>query len=129
MNAHWAPRALTAALKYVTGQSPDAPPSALYAALSSTSADPAGPGFTELTVANYARQPVSLAYGSDYLVLSSADVNFVNLGAGTYLGVGLFDDATAGGLWFWGDLSEAVDFDTGRTVTLVAGLIRAGLSG
>lgn len=127
MDAHWAPAALTAAIKYVTGLSATPAPSSLYAALSETSADPAGPGFTELTVANYTRQLVGLSYLSDYVVTTTADVNFADLGAGSYQGVGLFDPS--GPLMFWADLDEPVDIADGQTVTLKAGLINVVLLG
>ncbi len=131
MNAHWAPRALQAALRYATGLPVTSypPPAALYLALSVTSADPDGPGFDELAVTGYARQLLAVEVTGAYVVDTTAAATFAALGAGSYLGVGVFDDATAGELWYWADLDVAVGIAAGETVDFAAGLIRVALTG
>lgn len=127
MIAHWTQRATTMALKYVTHTTPLSAPTAFWLRLSSASADPAAVSWTELTVTNYAAASCALAYGGDYFAWNSSQIDFVNLGAGALLGIGIWDASTAGNLLWWGDLASVLTFATGHTITWPANIIKIGM--
>lgn len=131
MIARWSPTAMAAAVSYVAGLSPHAPPSLLYAGLSSTPFGPSGTGRVELAVSGYHRQLIALTLTSGADAAQAATtgaVTFATLGLGAYRGIGLFDALVAGTLWFWADLDVQVDIEAGDSVTFAAGLLRIGLN-
>jgi hypothetical protein len=100
----------------------------LYVALYQASADPASSP-VELALSNYARQRVSFVADPSTagLIRSAFDVNFPNLGAGSFLGQAVLDDPLAGGVWWWADQGTAVTIPAGSSVDFPSGQITASV--
>jgi len=90
-----------------------APPT-LYLALCTTSGDPSGT-VTELAVANYTRQPVPFFAVSADQMANSADIVFLALGPGSFLGAQLIDALSGTTVWAWVDQASAFTISAGGT--------------
>lgn len=128
MNAHWEANNATKILKWYLGIASLTRPAAFYLGLSAVSADPNNGPFTDITVANYARKPVTWSFVSNVYAINASQLDFVNLGAGTVIGQGIFDASTGGNLLFWADLDVTVSFGTGHTLSYPQGIIRVGMT-
>jgi hypothetical protein len=101
----WSLPAAASALAYITpGVTPPAAPTAYWAALFTSSADPAGTP-VEAAVAGYSRKAVALAPDGTLRYSNNANVLWPVMTALLVKGVALMDAATGGAAWAWWDLA------------------------
>lgn len=101
----WSDYAVTAAFAYVIpAATPNAAPTDYYAALFIDDAYP-GAG-TEVSVADYTRQAITLTLASALHYSNDADIIWPPLAGVLAAGVALFDDPTAGNSWAWWDFTN-----------------------
>lgn len=127
MIAKWTTYSAGNALQFITNTGAPSAPTSFWLALSATTADPAE-SWTELAIANYARQQVTFVYGGDVYATSSNEQQFMNLGAGSFLGVRIYDADTAGNAYWWGDMSSTQAFSSGHNIIFSVGKIKVSSS-
>jgi hypothetical protein len=102
-----------------------ASPVTVYVALFNTTPTKTTPG-TEVSGTAYARVPVTFGAPSGGVVTTSSPVSFPTAGAGgwgTVNGCGIFDQASGGQLYYFGDLTASKTVDAGDTVTFATGAL------
>jgi hypothetical protein len=111
---------------FAIGITPPAAAVQLYVALFSTSADPAGPP-VELALAGYARQLISFGVDVADTATSLYDISFGPLAAGSYTGIGIYDDPLliTDHCWMWNDESGPITIPASSTVDFPAAQILA----
>lgn len=121
--ANWAVTPLQNMLQWYTSLATPTPPGSFYLGLSSDVAA----SWTEFSMVGYARQPITWVYGPDYVVSNNADIQFVNLGAGTLVSQAIWDASTAGNMIASSDLNSQVTFNSGFTFIYASGKIKLAL--
>ncbi len=101
-------------------------PTAVYLGLFSTATTDAGGG-TEAVGGSYARQPVTFGAGGAGSGAgdNSADVDFLNMPAGTWTHAALFDAVSGGNMLLHAALSSSKTTGAGDAITFAAGDVDA----
>jgi hypothetical protein len=117
--------------EYWGNQSPDTPPATWYIGLFTTNPADDGTGGVEATFTGYTRQAVTnnLTEWPSAVAGIKSNANAVDFGvAGSgptlVTGIGMWDDPTAGNLWYWNPLTgEPVTIANGGDASFDAGSI------
>lgn len=96
-------------------------PSTLYLGVFSVAPDDSDPG-TEAVDGSYARQAIVFEAGASPGQATNADdIDFVNMPAGTWEALGIFDAATDGNLLIWAIPAVPKTTAAGQTLSYAAG--------
>lgn len=115
-----------AILNHLSGLTPLPAPSDLYLALFTTAPTESSPG-VEFTGGSYTRQAVTFTPSDSGMIVSSADVVFSGLAAGTLRGTALLDSLTGGNIIVFSALPAPRGVSDGETLTVSAGTITVSL--
>jgi hypothetical protein len=118
------------ALSTIFGVAPTLP-AQFYLGLFDTNNAPSPPSGELTAVDGYARQLIDFTVTGtigvgDMQAVSSGDITFSALGACSVASFGIFDAASAGNLWYWGDFDSATTVTMGDDVTILDTAITIG---
>jgi hypothetical protein len=105
-------------------------PTTVYLALFLSNPGDTGTEGTEITYANYERQPITFsapaASGNGLMMQNSAQITFpeATTSAGTVTYVAVYDSLTGGNMWLYGQLDTALTVQTGVSPVFRAGSVK-----